>query len=166
MPISIDMFSSSRVTLVTFILGFFILSSIESSFPLSLLAIIFTVPSFNAVIFPLSLTVAIDVLLLFHVILLFVEFDGSIVAVNLYESPIVNSVLSLFWICIEVTALVFVLLDSVFFVASVDDLLFFDDVFVDELFLLDVDLLELLDCEDEYGHTPFECKCGGWPPQW
>lgn len=66
----------------TFTSGFFILNSIESSFPLLLFAVIFTVPSFNAVTSPLLFTVAIDVLLLFHVISLLVAFVGSTVAVS------------------------------------------------------------------------------------
>lgn len=54
-------------------------------------------------------------------------------------------------------------LDDVF----VDVVLLLDD-FDDELFLFDVDLLELFDelADDEYGQTPFACRCGGFPPQW
>lgn len=74
-------------------------------FPLELLAVIFTVPDFFAVISPDVLTVAILSSLDFHVILLSVALLGVIVAVIIFLFP--TSRLSIFsFICIPVTATV------------------------------------------------------------
>ena len=123
-------------------------------FPFDVVAVISTVPDFFAITSPVESIVAILSSLDFHVIFLSVALLGVIIAVNFSLSP--TSIFSTFLsICISLTAIL-VGIDVVVLVA--------EELELEPEPELEPDVLLLPD--DEYGQTPFGCKCAGCPPQW